>query len=154
MELKLAQFLAQEILDQLAPYCERIEVVGSIRRQVEQARDIDILLIPKNPGQLLVALQGMGTRRFGGQKLVERLYKGVQVDFYFATPETWFTLLLIRTGSTSHNIKLTSLAKQKGWHLYANGRGLFVGNAKIAGESEESFFRTLGLPYLPPERRM
>lgn len=154
MELKQARASAQGIVDQLASYCERIEVAGSIRRQRPFPRDIDIVLIPRSQGQLVVALQSLGEARLGGQKLEERVYKGVQVDLYFATPETWATLLLIRTGSKSHNIKLTTLAKKRGWHLYASGRGLFNEKGeRIAGDSEESFFQALGLPFAEPWER-
>ncbi len=154
MELKQAWALAQEIVDQLALCCERIEVAGSIRRQRPFPRDVDIVLIPRSQGQLASALQSLGESRLGGQKLAERVYKGVQVDLYFATPETWHTLLLIRTGSKTHNIKLTTLAKKKGWHLYASGRGLFNEKGeRIAGDTEWSFFEALGLPYAEPWER-
>lgn len=37
--------------------------------------------------------------------------------------------------------QLRTLAKKKGWHLYANGRGLFDANGnKIAGQTEDAFF--------------
>ena len=154
MELKQAQSLAQEIVDQLAPFCERIEVAGSIRRQGPFPRDIDIVLIPKNQGQLASALQSVGERRRGGDKLQERIYKGVHVDLYFAAEATWACLLLIRTGSKEHNIRLTTLARSKGWKLKANGEGLLNENgARMAGDTEESFFRALGIPYLQPEQR-
>lgn len=154
MELKHARALAQEIVDRLAPYCEQIEVAGSIRRQRPFPRDIDIVLVPRSQGQLASALQSLGEARLGGKKLEERVYKGVQVDLYFATLETWATILLIRTGSKAHNIKLTTLAKKRGWHLYASGRGLFNERGeRIAGDTEESFFEALGLPYAQPWER-
>jgi DNA polymerase/3'-5' exonuclease PolX len=112
------------------------------------------VLIPRSQGQLASALQSLGEVRLGGKKVEERVYKGVQVDLYFATPETWHTLLLIRTGSKAHNIKLTTLTKKKGWHLYASGRGLFNEKGeRIAGDTEWSFFEALGLPYAEPWER-
>ena len=154
MELEYAQSLAEEIRGILAPFCSQIAIAGSIRRRRPFPRDIDIVLIPANQGALIGALQGLGERRRGGAKIEERLYKGVQIDLYFATPETWATLLLIRTGSKAHNIKLVSMAKQRGWHLYANGDGLVNENKqRIAGETEGSFFAALGLPYAEPWER-
>ena len=103
---------------------------------------------------LLVALQTIVEKMRGGGKIEERAYKGAQVDLYFATPETWACLLLIRTGSKQHNIKLTSLAKARGWHLYANGVGLVNEKGeRVAGDTEESFFAELGLRYLEPWER-
>ena len=154
MKLGYARMLAQEVVDYLAPFCDRIEVAGSIRRQKPFPRDIDIVLIPANQGKLATALQGLGEKRRGGSKIEERLYKGVQLDLYFAVPETWATLLLIRTGSKEHNIKLTTLAKRKGWTLHASGRGLCnEADERIAWESEQQIFVALGQPYAEPRDR-
>ena len=53
------------------------------------------------------------------------------LDIYVATPETWATLLLIRTGSRAHNIKLCARARAMGMRLHADGSGLFRLQAKI-----------------------
>lgn len=154
MELKQATEIAHEIVQALQPFCQKIEVAGSIRRKKPFVHDIDIVLIPANQGSLLVALRDVGTRIKEGSAIVQRQYRGAMVDFYIATPETWYTLLLIRTGSKEHNIRLTTLAKRRGWHLHASGKGLTNGNnERIAGDSEESFFEALGIPYLPPGAR-
>jgi len=77
-----------------------------------------------------------------------------QIDIYFASPATWATLLLIRTGSAENNIRLATLAKKKGWHLAASGDGLFDENdQRIAGDTEISIYKALGLPFQPPEKR-
>lgn len=154
MELAQAQAIAQDVVNRLAPFCERIEVAGSIRRRRPFPRDIDIVLLPEHQGNLAVELLALGDHVKAGKSLMQRTYKGAQVDLYFATPETWHTLLLIRTGSKEHNIRLVTLAKKRGWHLYANGRGLFnEKDERIAGDSEESFFKALGLPYKEPWER-
>ena len=160
MELQQAQKLSQEVVSLLSPHCQRIEVAGSIRRKMPFPRDIDLVLIPGNQGALAVALQNLGTHISMGERMARRLYKGVGVDIYIASPETWACLLLIRTGSKEHNIRLTSLAKRRGWQLHADGRGLFNGRedtdahrGRTAGDTEESFFKALQIPYLPPERR-
>jgi DNA polymerase (family 10) len=77
----------------------------------------------------------------------------VQVDLYRAEPETWGILLLVRTGSKEHNVKLCNLAISKGLRLkYSVGltdqRGLVV-----AGRTEEEVFAALGLPFIPPSER-
>jgi len=154
MELKQAQAVAQEIIGRVAPYCERIEVAGSIRRGKPQCKDIDIVLIPKSQGKLAGELMAMGRLKSGGSKIIHLEYKGTQVDFYLADERSWATLLLIRTGSWQHNTRLATLAKRKGWHLCVDGRGLLNERGeRIAGDSEESFFQALGLPYLEPAER-
>ncbi|GAI77874.1 unnamed protein product, partial [marine sediment metagenome] len=143
-----------EVMGRLGPYCHCIEVVGSIRRQKDEIRDIDIVLIPANPGQLSQEIDRLGSPIKDGEKLRRVNYKGTQVDIYYATLQTWATLLLIRTGSKLSNICLCSLAKKKGWHLAANGDGLFNENReRVAGDSEESIYEALGLEYKEPWER-
>jgi len=154
MELERAQKIASEVITRLAPYCQRIEVAGSVRRQKPYPRDIDIVLIPSDLWKLTHEIAGLGPVSLKGDKLKRVSYNGVQVDLYFATPETWATLLLIRTGSKESNIRLATLAKRKGWHLAASGDGLFNEKGeRIAGNSEESIFQAIGLPYQEPEER-
>lgn len=154
MKLKQAKALAQEIVEQLAPYCERIEVVGSVRRRKPYCKDIDIVAIVERQGKFAVELWAMGKVKYGGHKVIRLEYKGCQVDLYLADATTWATLLLIRTGSAQHNVKLASLAKRRGWHLHVDGSGLCNEKGqRIAGNTEKSIFQALGLPYAEPQDR-
>jgi hypothetical protein len=47
MNLPLATLYAQQIVTWLTPFCERIEIAGSIRRQRPIVNDIDLVCIPK-----------------------------------------------------------------------------------------------------------
>lgn len=157
MELEKAQKMAEAVIKRLEPYCQRIEVAGSIRRHKPTVNDIDIVLIPSDPWNLeheVLSLARPFMPKLSGEKLKRFSYNGTQVDLYFATPQTWATLLLIRTGSKESNIRLATLAKKRGWHLAASGDGLFNEKGeRVAGDSEESIFRALGLPYQEPEER-
>lgn len=153
MELQRAQSIADKIIERLQPYC-LIEVAGSVRRKKPSVRDIDFVLIPFDPWNLRQEVMGLGASRASGPKLQRIIHNGIQVDLYFATKETWATLLLIRTGSIENNIRLCSIAQRKGWHLAASGDGLFDENSKrIAGDTEESIFEALGIPFQMPEER-
>jgi len=157
MELEKAKEIAAEVIKRLSPYCRRIEVAGSIRRQKEIVHDIDIVLIPSDAWNLeseVLALARPLQPKLSGEKLKRFDYNGAQIDLYYASPETWATLLLIRTGSKENNIRLCSLAKKRGWHLAASGDGLFnEAGERIAGDTEESIFKALGLPFQRPEER-
>lgn len=154
MELEHAKKIAEKVLERVSPYCSKIEVAGSVRRGKPQVNDIDFVLIPSDPWNLTHEIMGLGPSTAAGDKLKRVKFDDVQVDFYYATPETWATLLLIRTGSKESNIRLASLAKKKGWRLAASGDGLFNEKGqRIAGDSEESIFEALGLPYQEPWQR-
>jgi DNA polymerase (family 10) len=160
MELKKAQMIADEVVSKLSPYCERIAVAGSIRRKKDWVRDLDLVVIPSNQGHFLGTLYDMGLIKSGAGKLLRVELQlgfpaGLMLDVYIATPETWATLLLIRTGSAAHNRKLCGIARSQGMILHADGSGLFkiASNQRIAGDTETSVFEKLGLPYKAPEDR-
>lgn len=152
--LERAQRMAEAVIERLAPYCSRIKVAGSIRRKAPNPHDIDICLIASDPWNLHHEIMGMGQVKMSGDKITRVMVGSVQVDLYFADEKTWATLLLIRTGSAENNVRLCIVAKKKGWHLAASGDGLFNENGeRIAGDSEESIYETLGLLWQRPEER-
>ncbi|MBA7616099.1 hypothetical protein ES703_23390 [subsurface metagenome] len=154
MELERAQKIAEGVVGGLEQYCEQIEVAGSIRRKKPQVNDIDLVLVPRDRDALDHRLMQLGKLKMSGLKIARIQMEEITLDVYYATPETWATLLLIRTGSVENNIRLCSLAKRKGWHLAASGDGLFDEKGeRVAWQSEEDIFRALGLPYQRPEER-
>ena len=145
MELKTAQAMATAIIARLAPYCSRIQVAGSIRRKASNPKDIDLVMIPSDPWNLYAEIKSLGNLKTDGDKSKHLIINGDQVDVYFATEETWATLLLIRTGSKENNIRLASKAKKQGWHLAASGEGLFDATGeRVAGDTKEGIFVALG----------
>lgn len=159
IELSRAQKVAEGIVELLSPYCSRPpEVVGSIRRKRPWVNDIDLVLLP-NPLDLwglhaeLTRLGG-GKLKMSGNKILRAMYGSIQVDVYIASEETWATLLLIRTGSAENNIRLATVARDRGWHLAASGDGLFDETGeRVAGDTEQSIYAALGLRYQAPEDR-
>ncbi|MDD5511390.1 MAG: hypothetical protein PHI12_11375 [Dehalococcoidales bacterium] len=171
MQLERAQTIANEIVEKLKPCCERIEIAGSIRRKKSWVRDIDIVVIPSNQGQLAYQLQQLGRIVKNGPKIIRidmPAPRDIPLDVYVATPETWATLLLIRTGSEKHNRMLCMRAMTMGMKLHADGSGLFrlggmvavegaadgsFDETLITNESEEAIFQALGMKYRRPEMR-
>ena len=155
MKLQIAEEIANKIIKRLEPHCSKIQVAGSIRRKKLEVHDIDIVLIPSNLWGLNIALKSIGRQVKSGNKISQFItVGGHQVDIYFATPETWATLLLIRTGSKESNIRLCSEAKKRNWKLCATGSGLFNQDGeRIAGDTEASIFNALGMAYVEPKFR-
>ena len=99
LTIQKAKALSDEIVKRLEPYCQKIQVAGSIRREKPTVHDIDIVLIASDMEGIHKELAGLGELRKDRPKIECVEYKGVSVDLYFATPRTWATLLLVRTGS-------------------------------------------------------
>lgn len=156
MDLERAEKIASEVVKRLSPYCQRIEVCGSVRRQKATVHDVDIVLIPSDPWNLEHEILGLAhpfRPQLSGEKLKRFSYNGVQVDLYYASEETWAMLLLVRTGSAAHNQRLATRAKQLGLHFAADGRGILRDGNPVAWRSEEEIFEALGLAYKEPWTR-
>jgi len=160
ISLERAQSIAQTLFHDISEFCWKWYTVGSIRRQKLEVNDVDILIIPRKGGGM-VELAYWGKRLKDGNRVLSMgstkmqfLYMGVQVDLYFATPETWIPLLVIRTGSAEHNVKLCKRAKSLGMILHADGRGIYTKEgSRLKTDTEEEFFNRLDMPYIRPEER-
>jgi len=154
MELEKAKAIAERVKALLEPVCWDVVVAGSIRRRRPLVNDIDLVLVPKDRYTVDSILMGLGKVKLSGMKIARVQMDSISLDVYYATPETLATLLLIRTGSAENNIKLCTIAKNRGWHLSASGDGLFnEKRERIAGDSEESIYKALGVPYQEPWQR-
>ncbi len=153
MKLEHAVILGNAFLELINLYCSKAVIAGSVRRRKPLVKDIDIVLIPSDPWGLAAELKKFKTKAHG-VKLARIQYRGTQFDLYFATPETFEMLLLIRTGSMENNIRLAALAKRKGMRLAASGAGLFDENEdRIAGDTERSVYDALHLKWQEPWER-
>lgn len=152
-----AEETALAIIKKLEPYCSKIQVAGSIRRGVPWVHDIDIVLILKDWWNLYNEILSL-TRPFkpkpDGEKIKSFSIGDITVDLYITSETDWATTFLIRTGSAANNIRLCSRAMSLGWHLHADGSGLFNQDGKrIAGDNEISIYEALKLPYQEPAQR-
>ena len=165
MKLEPAEALARKIMEQIAPYCKKVEIAGSIRRRRAEVNDIDIVCLPTDKAALRARVLRTQPRIVGdGQWNLEvELTGGVRLDVWMASPgeRTLFgtggtnygSLLLCRTGSVRHNIKLIEHAKERGlvWDPYWGVKD--TKGDVIACETEEQIFKALGLAFVPPTER-
>lgn len=133
----------------------RVIAAGSYRRELETIGDLDIL-VTAHAGRTVmdrfVAYQEVrDVLAHGETKSSVRLQSGLQVDLRVVPQDSYGAALLYFTGSKSHNVVLRQLAQQRGLKL--NEYGLFRGDKPVAGETEESVYASLGLPWIPPELR-
>ncbi len=157
MQLAAAMPYAEALVAYLGqcPGVGRVVVAGSYRRATETIGDLDIL-VTAGTGRAI-------TDRFirypevrevlahGETKASVRLQNHLQVDVRVVPDESYGAALLYFTGSKHHNVVLRQLAQERGLKL--NEYGVFRGAARVAGETEESVYAAVGLPWIPPELR-
>lgn len=156
IELKEARRIGEEFLKLIDNSIVKGEICGSIRREKDLVHDIDLVVLPQNQftfaGDLLIKLPTPSKIIKQGNKLIQIKYQDVQVDIYLANKINYEVIKLIRTGSANHNVKLCSIAKRKGWHLYANGKGLYDGDDLITNTESGILIKLLGKDVPPKER--
>ena len=159
LEFSEANQIAEEVKFQVVRYCEKIVVVGSLRRNKPTVRDVDFVVVTNdldwyNLGQ---ELRRMKTKKVtAGNKIIKTLYpygdKYFQLDFYRASSDNFGVIKLIRTGSADHNMWLAQLAISKGMRIKFS-QGLIKDEKVIAGKTEEGIFEALEIPYKEPKDR-
>ncbi|QDV30648.1 DNA polymerase/3'-5' exonuclease PolX [Planctopirus ephydatiae] len=134
---------------------ERVEIAGSARRWKETCGDLDLLAIAADSTAAMDELSqhplvSQVVAR-GETKQHVRLKSGIDLDLRVVPPESFGAAWQYFTGSKEHNVVMRRLAQEKGLKL--NEYGLFRGEEMVAGTDEESIYKTLGLPWIPPEMR-
>lgn len=150
--------IAQAFLEALArvPGVVHVAAGGSLRRMRDTIGDIDLLVATNNPEAVMDAFvshpQVASVVMRGPTRASVLVHRGQQVDIRVLPPARWGTLLQYFTGSIAHNIHLRSLAQDSGLSLseYAITR---PDGSETLCATEEEVYRTLGLPWIPPELR-
>ena len=180
--LEQAEEIGRELVDLLRPWCEIVEIAGSIRRRKKTVGDIEIVYVPRfvlvSDGlfdskkesvadMLFTSLEQQGriARRIhenGGimswgekNKLALHLESGIPVDFFATSSDCWPNYLVCRTGGALNNTRIAMAAKGCGlkWHPYGKGFEVLKTGQMLEVKSETDVYRLAGLPYLPPEKR-
>lgn len=168
MLLAQAEAIAESIREKLQPYCERIEIAGSIRRRKPVVKDIELVAIPKKieiPEGLfdtalivhpefcrivngLEKVKGEPTGKYTQRILPE----GIKLDLFMANKDNWGLIYAIRTGSATFSHRVLA----RGWVKmgYKSIEGyLTMDGRRVAVPEETDLFRIVGIPYIDPEHR-
>jgi DNA polymerase (family X) len=151
--------LVERLLDQLRdlPDARRVEVAGSYRRGRETVGDLDFLVATTEPVAVLHAFTALPlVERVSAQgptKSSVEMDGGLQVDCRAVPLESFGAAWQYFTGSKAHNVRLRGRALRRGLMLNEYGVYRLEGGERVAGQSEEEVYRTLGLRWIAPERR-
>lgn len=182
--LGTARQYAEIIQTALAPFCERIIIAGSIRREKTMVSDIEVLYVSKTeirpkPGDLFssetvdladIALDDMCRKgilckrlnvknqtTWGAQiKLASHFATGIPVDFFPTSISSWWNYLVCRTGPKESNVAVCMAAEKRGlkWKPYTAGFVDVASSEIIPMHSERAVFECVGLNYLEPKDRL
>ena len=144
-------------LREACPGLGRISPAGSLRRWKETVGDVDIMGTADDPAAVMDALVALPEVRevlgHGMKKSSVVVQSGLQIDLRIVEAGSWGAMLQYFTGSQQHNIQLRDYANQQGLSLNEYGISDLESGALEKQADEESFYRRLGLPLIPPEIR-
>ncbi len=137
------------------PGVDQVVVAGSYRRGKETVGDLDILVTVRGDSPVMQRFteydEVADVVSRGTTRATVYLRCGLQVDLRVVERASFGAALHYFTGSRAHNIAIRHLGQQRG--LKINEYGVFRGQRRIAGESEESVYACVDLPWIPPELR-
>lgn len=152
-----AESLAAELMAYLqeSPAVLETQALGSLRRRSATVGDIDVAVKTTQPAKVFAHLRHFyALKRLvsSGENTAMLIHSsGRQIDIKTHDPKGWGSMLQHYTGSKGHNIHLRTLAKDKGLSLSEYGIKTKTGDKTFT--DEESFYRFLGMAYIPPELR-
>lgn len=155
-----------ELLRLYIPSNITFEICGSYRRGLLVSGDIDVLVTTKSKDStlnfkklidiliesgLITDILSFGTTVFMGVVKTDSVAR--RIDIHKIDYEEWGSGLLYFTGSKEFNITMRNKARSMGYKLSEKGLfrkdGMRVPNTR----SEREIFKTLNIPYVPPEDR-
>lgn len=161
--LPYASVIAAEIINYMKSEksVKRIDPLGSLRRQAATVGDIDIAVATENSrtSELQIKAINHFVKYPKAQKVIENgehtasiiVPGGVQVDLLVSNADSYGAALQHFTGSKHHNIALREYALKKGFSL--SEYGIKEKGRLKKFSDEESFYKFLGLDWIPPELR-
>lgn len=164
--INIAEHAAHTIVETLktAPGVIRLEIAGSVRRRKETIGDIDIVVSAKSSDiKRIMSLFTSHTsvERITGEgetKSSVVLDSGINCDLRIVSDKEFPFALNYFTGSKEHNVRVRSLAREKGWSLNEYGFTLIEGTKKPKAlpksiKTEADIYKAVGLTYVEPELR-
>jgi DNA polymerase (family 10) len=136
---------------------DHIQLAGSVRRQADSIKDIDLIATTTRPTTLarslakLEQIESVGSAGRAGARA--RTHSGVTVELRIARPAQLGDLLQHFTGSGAHNAALREAAVRRGLHVSEYGILDDATGATNAYATEQEVYARLGLAYIEPELR-
>jgi DNA polymerase (family X) len=148
-------------VDSLLDYLKKVPGVkqavaaGSFRRSRDTVGDLDILVVADGNSPVMdrfVDYEDVKEVLSKGTTRASVVWRsGLQVDLRLVEAQSFGAALQYFTGSQAHNIAVRGLGRRVG--LKINEYGVFKLDERVAGDTEQSVYQSIGLSYIPPELR-
>lgn len=176
MELSKARSIGESLLKLIGPAVKRAEIAGSVRREKETVKDIELVIIIDDYEALFGALRSRGKfikpgvpdiiewpPKVGAKYLRLLLDEGIKLDVFVATPANWGALLCMRTGSATApngNVHGGFVPKMFSTWKKVSGGGRMLGclptrpdGTQVHVPEERDFFDLLNVQWVEPRDR-
>ena len=160
----------------LLPYCERVEIAGSVRRKKTEVHDIEIVVVPLIVetvdlfGSKIVEMDmleqviearlqaGDFTLKKNGPRFKQlELPGGITVDLFIGRPPAqWGVIFALRTGPANFSHWLVTNKRHGGalpGYLKVKDGALWHADHVVETPEEEDFFQAIGVEMVRPEER-
>ncbi|WP_296763224.1 DNA polymerase/3'-5' exonuclease PolX [Sediminimonas sp.] len=153
--------IAEDFAEPLVEWIRQIDgvkkamIAGSYRRRKETVGDLDILVAGEDGAAIIDRFtrydEVADIASKGKTRSTVTLRAGLQVDLRVVPEASWGAALHYFTGSKAHNIAGRRRAQDR--DLKLNEYGVFDGEKRIAGATEEEVYDKIGLPWIAPALR-
>ena len=179
MKYEQAVAVARDVVERLAPWCERIEIAGSIRRKKRAPKDVEIVFWPQQVASSATLFdvhkvpatdrviadlidEGFWTfdqevKRNGPRyKRLIHTASGAVIELFRADAENWGYIYALRTGPGDFNKMIVSRQWQGGvlpLEVKVEHGYVYRRGVRVPVPDEATFFDLWELPFIPPEER-
>jgi len=159
MVMPYAAEIAEKVLAYMkkSPYVKNISTLGSLRRMQSTIGDIDLAVASDHPKEVLDHFIAYPYK----ERVIERgdvgasllISGGKHIDLMIQPPKSFGSLIQHFTGSKHHNVALREYALKQGLSLSEYGIKKKGQEKFHSFDTEEAFYKYLGMDWIPPELR-
>ncbi len=164
MNLDKARDIVETFAAMIRASCDRLEIAGSIRRELPTVKDGEVVVIASP--KLWPLLDGMvqggaitkaeygesGTHRWG-EKYRGIVFRGMNIEIFTTDADNWGYQYWLRTGPGEGNTFIMKWLKGRGQPIQAREGCWWWQGKQLRVPDEQTLFTLLGMHYIPPQIR-
>ena len=157
--------IAERLMVELSPYCQRVWVAGSLRREKSKVGDIELVIKPDICKDMMgfdvsreIPLPSRGKVIKNGSRYKQiALPDGINLDLFIVLPPAqWGVIYLIRTGPAEFSKRFVTPVRQGGFlpsHAKVENGAVWADDAIVPMSEEIQFFEFCRKRWIEPWER-